>query len=234
MNAIKTILVADDEIEIVDLLRRYLEREDYCVLIAQTGLEAIGQIEERHPDLVLLDVMLPELTGLDVCKRLRAHPHTRQIPIIMVSAKADETDVILGLELGADDYVTKPFSPRAVMSRVRTILRRLEPALQQEVLVYDNLILDLSRFEASINGHEVLLTYKEFRLLEYILRNRERILTQQNILESVWDDRTPLDTRTVAFHMHKLKGKIPFLDSAIVCVKGLGYKLQKSPSAPCR
>lgn len=117
MNAIKTVVVTDDEIEIVDLLRRFLEREDYRVVIAQTGLEAIRQVEERHPDLLLLDVMLPELTGIEVCKQLRAHPHTRHIPIIMVSAKPDEADVIPGLELGADDYVTKPFSPRAVLSR---------------------------------------------------------------------------------------------------------------------
>jgi DNA-binding response OmpR family regulator len=223
----KKILIIEDEPDILQLVRLYLEKEGYRTFEATSGLEGLKRTRAEHPDLVILDLMLPEMDGLEVCKRIRADAKTAMTPIIMLTAKAEETDTVIGLELGADDYVTKPFSPKALAARVKALLRRLERAKDEPSrFVYGKLVFDLARHEVNVDGHEVLLTAKEFGLLEHLLRNPGRVLTRDVLLNAVWGYDYFGTTRTVDVHVRRLKQKIPFLNDAIVSVKSLGYKLK--------
>jgi two-component system alkaline phosphatase synthesis response regulator PhoP len=172
--------------------------------------------------------MLPEMDGLEVCKRLRSVPDTAMLPILMLTAKAEESDTIVGLELGADDYVTKPFSPKALVARVKALLRRVEraPSTDPDLYRYDTLTMDLARHEVTIGTKEVPLTAKEFGLLEQLLRHRGRVLTREVLLNAVWGYDYYGTTRTVDVHIRRLKQKLPLLEEAIVSVKSLGYKLK--------
>jgi two-component system alkaline phosphatase synthesis response regulator PhoP len=176
----------------------------------------------------VLDLMLPEMDGLEVCKRLRSVPETAMLPIIMLTAKAEESDTIIGLELGADDYVTKPFSPKALVARVKALLRRMErtPANGASRYHYGPLAMDLARHEVSLGKQEVPLTAKEFGLLEHLLRHPGRVLTRDVLLNAVWGYDYYGTTRTVDVHIRRLKQKLPLLEEAIVSVKSLGYKLK--------
>ncbi len=224
----KKILLVEDEEEILQLAKLYLEKEGFRTCLARTGLDALKQVKAERPDLVILDLMLPELDGLEVCKRIRSDSQTAMLPIIMLTAKAEETDTILGLELGADDYVTKPFSPKALVARVKALLRRLERRPDDATqLEYGTLILDLDRHEARVKGREVPLTAKEFGLLEHLLRHPGRVLTRDVLLNSVWGYDYYGTTRTVDVHVRRLKQKIPLLNDAILSVKSLGYKLKE-------
>src|SRR5881296_3806676 len=198
----KKILIVEDEKEILDLVKMYLEKEGYRTCAALNGVDGLRQVKSEHPDLIILDLMLAEMDGLEVCKRIRTDPHTAMTPIIMLTAKAEESDMIVGLELGADDYVTKPFSPKA-------------------------LAMDLLRHEVTASGREVPLTAKEFGLLEHLLRNPGRVLTRDVLLNVVWGYEYYGTTRTVDVHIRRLKQKIPLLNDAIVSVKSLGYKLKE-------
>ena len=223
----KTILIVEDEPEIAQLVKHYLEKEGYHPHIASTGLDAYKLVASEHPDLMILDLMLPEINGLEVCKTLRNKPETALLPIIMLTAKSEESDTIVGLELGADDYVTKPFSPNALMARVKALFRRLERTSAQlpTSLVYGPLRMDLTRHEVMVKGEEVVLTAKEFGLLEHFLRNPGRVLTRDMLLNSIWGYEYYGTTRTIDVHVRRLKLKVPFLNDAIISIKSLGYKL---------
>jgi two-component system alkaline phosphatase synthesis response regulator PhoP len=223
----KKILIVEDDEDILQLVRLYLEKEGYRISIARTGVEALKQMRTEHPDLLILDLMLPEMDGLEVCKRLRADTKTATIPIIMLTAKAEETDTVIGLELGADDYVTKPFSPKALVARIKALFRRLERSPEESSrFVYGTLIMDVGRHEILVGGREVTLTTKEFGLLEHLLRHPGRVLTRDVLLNAVWGYDYFGTTRTVDVHIRRLKQKIPVLNDAIVSVKSLGYKLK--------
>ncbi|MDF0668153.1 MAG: response regulator transcription factor [Nitrospira sp.] len=226
----KKILVVEDEQDILQLVKHYLEKEGFRPLTAMSGLEALKKVKEEKPDLVVLDLMLPEMDGLEVCKRLRSVPDTAMLPILMLTAKAEESDTIVGLELGADDYVTKPFSPKALIARVKALLRRIErvPAGGSNPQHYGALTMNLERHEVSLGKQEVPLTAKEFGLLEHLLRHRGRVLTREVLLNAVWGYDYYGTTRTVDVHIRRLKQKLPLLEEAIVSVKSLGYKLKDS------
>lgn len=224
----KKILIVEDEKDILDLLRIYLEKEGYRTFTAMTGLEGLKMVKSERPDLVVLDLMLSEMDGLEVCKRLRSDPQTALLPVIMLTAKAEESDMVIGLELGADDYVTKPFSPKALAARIKALFRRLERNNTESArLEYGSLSMDLARHEVKVAGKEIPLTAKEFGLLEHLLRNQGRVLTRDVLLNAVWGYDYYGTTRTVDVHVRRLKQKMPLLDDAIVSVKSLGYKLKE-------
>jgi two-component system, OmpR family, alkaline phosphatase synthesis response regulator PhoP len=221
------ILVIEDERDILDLVRHYLEKEGFRTRTAADGVTGLAAARQERPDLIVLDLMLPNMDGLELCKKLQADPATALTPVIMLTAKADETDRIVGLELGADDYLTKPFSPKELVARVKALLRR---AKQREApaqpFIYGSLRLDAARHEVRVGNQEVTLTAKEFGLLELLLRNMGRVLTRDALLNSVWGYDYHGTTRTVDVHIHRLKQKLPLLTNAILSVKSLGYKLR--------
>ncbi len=224
----KKILIVEDEQDILQLVKLYLEKEGFRTTTAVNGAEALKKVKEDKPDLIVLDLMLPELDGLEVCKRLRSVPETAMLPIIMLTAKAEESDTIIGLELGADDYVAKPFSPKALVARIKALLRRLErtPTEGTGLYRYGPLTMDTTRHEVRLGNDEVPLTAKEFGLLEHLLRHPGRVLTRDILLNAVWGYDYYGTTRTVDVHIRRLKQKLPPLDAAIVSVKSLGYKLK--------
>ena len=227
--AAKKILIIEDEKDILQLVKLYLEKEGYRTITASTGTEGLDSAKQHKPDLIVLDLMLPEIDGLEVCKRLRSASETAMLPIIMLTAKAEETDQVIGLELGADDYVTKPFSPKALVARIKALMRRVERGRQetQTSYQYGKLTMDLDRHEVTVQGKDVPLTAKEFGLLEHLLRHPGRVLTREVLLNQVWGYDYFGTTRTVDVHIRRLKQKIPLLDEAIVSVKSLGYKLKE-------
>jgi len=223
----KKVLIVEDEADIAQLVKLYLEKEGFHANIAKTGVEALRLITSERPDLLILDLMLPEIDGIEVCKKVRNVPDTALLPIIMLTAKAEESDTIIGFELGADDYVTKPFSPKTLVARVKALFRRLDRRShpEQSSFNFGPLLLDLSRHEVTIKGKEVALTAKEFCLLEHLLRHPGRVLTRDVLLNAIWGYDYYGTTRTVDVHIHRLKLKLPLLDDAIISVKSLGYKL---------
>ncbi len=224
----KTILVVEDEKDIQQLVKLYLEKEGFRVVTAMTGPDGLKQVAQEQPDLVVLDLMLPDMNGLDVCKRIRAKTETALLPIIMLTAKAEESDTVIGLELGADDYVTKPFSPKALTARVKALLRRMERTSTANTgqYHYGPLTMDLGRHEVRLGQDEIPLTAKEFGLLEHLLRHPGRVLTRDVLLNTVWGYDYFGTTRTVDVHIRRLKQKLPLLEDAIVSIKSLGYKLR--------
>jgi DNA-binding response OmpR family regulator len=227
--AAKKILIVEDEKDIVQLVKHYFEKEGFRVKTAATGVEGLKAAKADHPDLIVLDLMLPELDGLEVCKRLRADLSSASLPIIMLTAKAEESDTVIGLELGADDYVTKPFSPKALVARVKALLRRVDRSKEEAPsrYVYDHLVVDRDRHEVKATGKDVTLTAKEFGLLEYLLQHPGRVLTRDVLLNAVWGYEYYGTTRTIDVHIRRLKQKIPLLNDAIVSIKSLGYKLKE-------
>ena len=228
----KKILIVEDETDIAKLVKLYLEKEGFHANVAESGVEALKLIKSDRPDLLILDLMLPEIDGIEVCKRIRTMPDTALLPIIMLTAKAEESDTIIGLELGADDYVTKPFSPKALVARVKALFRRIERTDDptQSSFSFGPLVMDLSRHEVTVKGKEVSLTAKEFGLLEHLLRHPGRVLTRDVLLNTIWGYDYYGTTRTVDVHIRRLKLKIPLLDDAIISVKSLGYKLTDQAS----
>ncbi|MBM4125968.1 MAG: response regulator transcription factor [Nitrospira sp.] len=226
-KAPKKILIVEDEADIAQLVKFYLEKEGFQTSVAKSGGEALKLLKSEHPDLVILDLMLPEMDGTEICKKIRSAPDTALLPILMLTAKAEESDIIVGLELGADEYVTKPFSPKTLVARVKALFRRLgrEPDDRQSAFKFGPLAMDLSRHEVTVSGKEVSLTAKEFGLLEHLLRHPGRVLTRDVLLNAVWGYDYYGTTRTVDVHIRRLKLKIPMLDHAIISVKSLGYKL---------
>ena len=225
----KKILIVEDEATIAQLVKLYLDKDGFRTTIAKTGTECLKLIKADRPDMIILDLMLPEMDGLEICKKIRSAPETALLPVLMLTAKAEESDTIIGLELGADDYVTKPFSPKVLVTRVKALFRRLERAEdpKQTSYAYGPLVVDLSRHEVLVDGTEVPLTAKEFGLLEQLLRYPGRVLTRDVLLNAVWGYDYYGTTRTVDVHIRRLKLKIPLLDEAIISVKSLGYKLSE-------
>ena len=227
------ILVAEDDADIAGLVRHYLEKAGFEVAVTESGREVAPLLRQVPTDLLVLDLMLPGLDGLAVCRALRADPATAVVPIIMLTAKAEESDRIAGLELGADDYITKPFSPREVVARVRALLRRADrPAAATTVLTYGPLTIDVDRHVVSTHGIEVRLTAKEFMLLRYLMEHRGRVLSRDLLLSDVWDYSYTGGTRTVDVHVRRLREKLPFLVEALVTVKQFGYRLLEPAPTP--
>jgi DNA-binding response OmpR family regulator len=225
------VLVVEDDPDIAELVARYLEKAGYVTTRVASGRDALDAVRTRAPDLIVLDVMLPQLDGLEVCRLLRAAEATAAIPIIMLTARAEESERIVGLEMGADDYLPKPFSPNELVARVRALLRRTqrqEPASNRP-LTYDGIVVDSDRHTVSADGREVILTAKEFLLLVYLLQHRGRVLSRDVLLEQVWGYRYTGGTRTVDVHVRRLREKLPLLAEALVTVKQFGYKLVDSP-----
>lgn len=233
---LKKVLVVEDESSIVTLLKFNLEKSGYNVIIANNGHTAVQLVREEKPDLMILDIMLPGMDGMDVCKTLRQEKHT--IPILMLTAKDDEFDKVLGLELGADDYLTKPFSPREVMARVKAILRRsqLQEPTALESKNMDMKIGELTiypeQFTAGIRGEMLDLTPKEFELLLYLAQHTGKVLNRNQLLDAVWNYDYTGDSRVVDVHISHLREKIETDTKQPVYIKtirGFGYKLEKLP-----
>jgi DNA-binding response OmpR family regulator len=222
------ILVAEDDKDIGDLIAHYIERASWTAHIVASGDEALALARRQQIDLVVLDVMLPGMSGLEVCRALRADPATTAIPIIMVTARAEETDRIIGLDIGADDYVAKPFSPNELVARIRALMRRSKRAEPESPTIrFGSLVMDLERHTVIDGGHEVKLTAKEFLLLQYLLQHRGRVLSRDVLLGDVWGYRYTGGTRTVDVHIRRLREKLPVLVDALVTVKQFGYKLDE-------
>jgi DNA-binding response OmpR family regulator len=224
------VLVVEDDPDIADLIRHYLEKSGYDVQTLASGAAVFPKVKADRPDLVVLDLMLPGLDGLMVCQALRSDAQTAAIPIIMVTARGEEADRIAGLELGADDYVTKPFSPKELAARVTALLRRTQRAAPAGAVVrYRSIAIDADRHTVSVDGEEVRLTAKEFLLLQYLLQHRGRVLSRDLLLTDVWGYQYTGGTRTVDVHIRRLREKLPVLAEAIETVKQFGYKLLDQP-----
>lgn len=225
-----SVLLAEDEEGFVDALVIGLGREGFDVAVARDGNEALALFDEVHPDLVLLDIMLPKLSGIDVCRAIRARS---TVPIIMVTAKGTEIDTVVGLEVGADDYVTKPYRLRELVARMRAVLRRTPPSEEggeeADVLETGDLRLDPERHEVYLRGAEVNLPLKEFELLELLMANAGRVLTRETLIDRVWGPHYVGDTKTLDVHVKRLRARIeddPARPQRITTIRGLGYKLE--------
>jgi DNA-binding response OmpR family regulator len=227
------ILVVEDDGDIAELVGRYLEKAGFGVELLASGSAALSAIAARPPDLLVLDLMLPHVDGLEICRAVRSNTATEAIPIIMLTAKAEESDRIVGLELGADDYIAKPFSPNELVARVRALLRRArrEPNVTGQV-TYGRIVVDSERHTVVVDGVQAALTAKEFLLLSYLLAHRGRVLSRDTLLTDVWGYTYTGGTRTVDVHVRRLREKLPPLGDALVTVKQFGYKLLEVPPAP--
>jgi len=224
------VVVVEDDPDISELVGRYLDKAGYKTERIASGRDALEAIVARPPDLVVLDLMLPQMDGLEICRTLRANPKTSDIPIIMLTARGDEAERIVGLELGADDYLAKPFSPNELVARVRALFRRAKRgAAASDTLRYGEIVIDAGKHVVSAAGEEVTLTAKEFLLLQYLLEHRGRVLSRDLLLTDVWGYRYTGGTRTVDVHVRRLREKLPILTDALVTVKQFGYKLQDPP-----
>lgn len=227
MKPKKTILVVDDEATIREVVRRYLELEGFQVYEAADGFEALDAIKAHQPDLLVLDLMLPGIDGLSLTQHLR---QDREIPIIMLTAKGEASDRIRGLDLGADDYITKPFSPQELVSRVRAVLRRVESTTEsqtQKLISFDRLVINPVSHEVMVAGETISLTAKEFELLLYFAQHPQQVFKRSQLLGSVWDDELYTDPSTVTVHIRRLREKIeidPSDPQQILTVWGVGYK----------
>ncbi len=223
-------LVVEDDPDIGQLLTHYLEKAGFEPTLVTTGRDVVPLARRTGFEVILLDVMLPGMDGLQVCRALRSDPGTAAVPIIMLTAKGEESDRIVGLELGADDYITKPFSPNEVIARIRALLRRAQrTATPESRILYGPLSVDVDRHVVKTNGDEVRLTAKEFLLLQYLMEHRGRVLSRDLLLSDVWGYSYTGGTRTVDVHVRRLREKLPFLTDAIVTVKQFGYKLVEPP-----
>jgi two-component system phosphate regulon response regulator PhoB len=230
MNAVPTILVVEDEAALVTLLRYNLEREGFRVIEAADGEEALLLAREEKPDLVLLDWMLPLLSGIEVCRQLRRLPETRGVPIIMLTARGEEGDKLRGLDSGADDYVTKPFSPSELIARVRAVMRRAHPAMENETLQYEDLIMDLAAHRVRRNGRDVHLGPTEFRLLRHLLEHQGRVFSREQLLDQVWGQDVYVEPRTVDVHIRRLRKALNIDEEPdlIRTVRSAGYALDRA------
>jgi DNA-binding response OmpR family regulator len=224
------ILVVEDDRDIAQLIVHYLAQAGHDPDVVSNGADALTAVRQRAPDLVVLDRMLPGLDGLEICRALRANPTTATLPIMMLTARAEESDRVSGLELGADDYVTKPFSPKELVARVGALLRRtVRTPPEERIHRYGPLSIDLDRHIVSDEGREVKLTAKEYLLLQYFIEHRGRVLSRDLLLSDVWGYQYTGGTRTVDVHVRRLREKLPVLVRAIETIKQFGYKLKATP-----
>jgi DNA-binding response OmpR family regulator len=220
------ILVVEDDHDIAELIVHYLQHAGHTTHRLTSGADVMAYLAARDVDLVVLDLMLPGLGGMEVCRTMRADPAAAQIPIIMLTARGDEADRVAGLDEGADDYVTKPFSPKELVARVSARLRRASTASTDTPIVrYRDIAIDADRHRVTVDGEEVRLTAKEFLLLQYFIRHRGRVLSRDVLLTDVWGYQYTGGTRTVDVHVRRLREKLPTLNDAIETVKQFGYRL---------
>jgi two-component system phosphate regulon response regulator PhoB len=219
------ILIVDDEADLASLVEFNLKQEGLETSVALTGAQALQLAAAKPPDVVLLDLMLPDISGKEVCRRLRADPKTRTVPIVMLTARGEESDRVEGFEVGADDYVTKPFSPRELVLRLKAILRRAAPAEQGEKLELGLLSLDTGMHKAWVGGDLLDLTALEFKLLHHFLSRPGRVQSREQLLADVWGVTSPLETRTVDTHVMRLRDKLGPAREMVETVRGVGYRM---------
>ena len=223
------ILIVDDEKDIIKMLDYNLKKEGYRVISVCNGEDALDSAKRENPDLIILDLMLPGIDGLEVSKSLKKEPKTSRIPIIMLTAKAQEADKVIGLELGADDYVTKPFSPRELIARMKAVLRRIQEREKlPEVLKIGDLTIDFSKIQAYIKDKPVDLTSKEFEVVRTLIKARGRVLSRDYLLDTIWgfDHAVEIQTRTVDVHIRTLRKKLKSEAKRIITVKNYGYRFE--------
>jgi two-component system alkaline phosphatase synthesis response regulator PhoP len=223
------ILIVEDEKDIIKMLEYNLKKEGFRILSVQDGEDALDSANKEHPDLIILDLMLPGMDGLEVCRNLKGDTKTASIPLIMLTAKSQESDKIVGLELGADDYMTKPFSPRELIARIKAVLRRVkEKDKLPEVLRIDDLMLDFSKIAVTVKNKPVELTSKEFELLRTLIKAKGRVLSRDYLLDTIWgfDHAMEIQTRTVDVHIRTLRKKLKNESKRIVTVKNYGYRFE--------
>jgi two-component system alkaline phosphatase synthesis response regulator PhoP len=225
----KRILVVDDEKNIRDLLKFNLEKEGYDIVQAKDGKEALEKVKDNI-DLVVLDLMLPEIDGLNVCKKIRSDEKLGDLPIIMLTAKSEDIDRIIGLELGADDYITKPFNTRELIARIKALLRRISMSTRYKkdkdrIIKLNDIIINIKNYTVTKNGEEVSMTPKEFDLLVYLIKNDDEVFSRDKLLKVIWGYEFSGDTRTVDVHVRRLREKIG--ENYIKTVRGVGYKFEK-------
>ncbi len=220
-------LVVEDELALVELVRYNLEKDGYEVDVARDGEDAILMVEERQPDIIVLDWMLPKLAGIEVCRRLRSKSTTRNVPIIMLTAKTEEADRIRGLDTGADDYMTKPFSMVELTARIRAVLRRIRPALAEDKVEIGDILLDRTAHRVVRNGDEVHLGPTEFRLLDHFIQHPGRVFSREQLLDAVWGSDVYVETRTVDVHIGRLRKALLKVggEDPIRTVRSAGYAL---------
>jgi two-component system phosphate regulon response regulator PhoB len=219
------ILVIDDEPDLLELVRVNLDQAGYRVETAESGRKGLERVRSSPPDLVVLDLMLPDVSGTEICRQIRANRELEGIPIIMLTARADEVDRVVGFELGADDYVTKPFSPRELTLRVRAVLRREAPrSPSSPSLEHGPIRLDRERHRCFVDGHEVELTAKEFDLLEGLMARPGRVMTRERLLEQVWGSDIAVTSRTIDTHLKRMREKLGGAGDLIETVRGVGYR----------
>lgn len=225
----KTILIVDDEADILEMLKYNLEKEGYTVLTARQGQSALDQVK-RKPDLILLDVMMPEMDGWEVCRRLKQDPKTAAIPVLFLTAKGAEMDEVLGLELGAEDYIVKPISVRKLLARVRAVLRRRElvqdGSQAEGIIRIDALEINVPNYTVSVGAREVALTRKEFETLVHLIQHRGRVISREMLLNVVWGENVHVVDRTVDVHISKIREKLGSYGDLIETVKGVGYRVR--------
>jgi two-component system phosphate regulon response regulator PhoB len=227
-----TILVIDDEKDLIELVRYNLEKEGFDVIAATDGQAGLEVVKKHRPDLVILDLMMPGVDGLQVCQRLRTDPRAGRIPVIMLTAKATEADRIVGLELGADDYITKPFSPREVIARVKAVLRRTVGSQdQRQVIRSGDLVIDLTGHEVNFKGQRVPLTATEFRILEFLASRPGRVFSRDEIIDAALGNETAVFDRTVDVHITAIRKKLGGGGDQIETVRGFGYKFRHTAEA---
>ena len=222
----RNILIIEDETDVADLLSLNLRKAGFRVSTAGDGASGLQKARDDRPDFIILDLMLPKMSGLEVCRILKSDAATARMPILMLTAKAEEIDRIVGLEFGADDYVTKPFSPREIVLRIRAIFRRGEKA--DESLTAGPISIDPARHEVRVNGRQVHLTSLEFKLLRALMQRRGRVQERDRLLNDVWGYESVIDTRTVDTHVRRLREKLGKGGDAIKTVRGFGYRLRET------
>lgn len=227
MDTPKHILVVDDEADLVELVLYNLKKEGFTVDSALDGETALAKIKKGRYDLIVLDLMLPGIQGMELCRLLRNDPKTEALPIIMLTAKGEEVDKILGLELGADDYITKPFSPRELVARVKAVLRRsVEKPAPEKILKAGELVIDRERYSVSIKGKPIKLSATEFKLLLFLAERKGKIFNREQLLDAVWSDEAFVEPRTVDVHIRRLRAQIeedPANPRYIKTLRGIGY-----------
>lgn len=225
----ETILIVEDEKDIIKMLEYNLGKEGFKTLSERNGEDALDAAHRDHPDIILLDLMLPGADGLEVCKALKSDTKTASIPVIMLTAKSQESDKIVGLELGADDYMTKPFSPRELIARIKAVLRRVkEKDKLPEVLRIGDLTIDFSKIAVNVKNKPVELTAKEFELLKTLIKAKGRVLSRDYLLDNIWgfDHSMEIQTRTVDVHIRTLRKKLKSESKRIITVKNYGYRFE--------
>lgn len=223
----KQVLIIEDDRDIAKLIAHYLEREGFVPLTASDGEEGLWQIKTKTPVLVVLDLMLPRKNGYEVMQQLKAQESTAHLPVIMLTAKSDEVDKVLGLELGADDYMTKPFSPRELIARIKAVIRRMEPeppGNRLKKITFGKLEMDDTKHEVHYDGKPVVLTSKEYKLLKYFLEHRGIVLSREVLLQDIWGYNYFGTTRTVDVHVSRLRKKFTPFNKTIQNIKDIGYK----------